>query len=174
MQGKSSLNPFATPYVPISKIQSETRVEASEETTGPPGNNEAIEKSLDPQLLDPQLLDSFYYDIQSFGKLDISGESSSKVDQHLDGTFSDELSKLVNPSATLEHLSSMFPDISLDYLADLLAINQGDFNDTIDVLQQLESDDDGTEYPTEPAVADGSHDLAPQKGSSSGTSYSTR
>ncbi|XP_074586865.1 uncharacterized protein LOC141842749 isoform X2 [Curcuma longa] len=169
MQGKSSLNPFATPYVPISKIQSETRVEASEETTGPPGNNEAIEKSLDPQLLD-----SFYYDIQSFGKLDISGESSSKVDQHLDDTFSDELSKLVNPSATLERLSSMFPDISLDYLADLLAINQGDFNDTIDVLQQLESDDDGTEYPTEPAVADGSHDLAPQEGSSSGTSYSTQ
>ncbi|KAG6538418.1 uncharacterized protein LOC122038307 [Zingiber officinale] len=168
MQGKSTLNPFATPYVPILQIQSETRLEASEETTGPPGNNEATEKSLEPQLLE-----SFYYDIQSFGKLDISGESSSKVDQHLDDTFSDELSQLVNSSAILECLASMFPDISLDYLADLLTINQGDFNDTIDALQQLESDVDGTEYPTEPTVAYDSYELAPQKGRSSGTSDST-
>lgn len=133
MQGKSTLNPFATPYVPILKIQSETRVEASEETTGPPGNNEAIKKSLEPQLFY-----SFDCDIQSFGKLDVSGESSSKGDQRLDDTFSDELSKLDDFSAILEYLSSMFPDISSDYLAELLAINQGDFNDTIDALQQLE------------------------------------
>lgn len=121
MQGKSTLNPFATPYVPLSKL--------------PPGNDEAIENSLELQL--PESF-SFNYDIQSFQKLGLSVESSSKVGEFNDPTFPDELGKLEDTIAILDCLSSAFPDISLDYLSELLAINQGDFSDTIDALQQLE------------------------------------
>ncbi|XP_074557061.1 uncharacterized protein LOC141813052 [Curcuma longa] len=156
MQGKSTLNPFATPYVPLSKLPFETRDGFSEKTTAPPGNNEAIENSLELQL--PESF-SFNYDIQSFQKFSLSGESSSKVGEFNDATFPNELGKLDDSIAILDCLSSAFPDISLDYLSELLAINQGDFNDTIDALQQLESDVDALDYPTDPAATYDSSDL---------------
>ncbi|XP_042425263.1 polyadenylate-binding protein-interacting protein 6-like [Zingiber officinale] len=157
MQGKSTLNPFATPYVPLTKLPFETRDGSSEKTTAAAGNNETIENSLEHQL--PESF-SFNYDIQSFQKLSLSGESSSKVGEFNNPTFPDDLGKLDDSIAILDCLSSAFPDISLDYLSELLAINQGDFNDTIDALQQFESDVDALDYPTELAAAtDGSSDI---------------
>ncbi|XP_042429948.1 polyadenylate-binding protein-interacting protein 6-like [Zingiber officinale] len=157
MQGKSTLNPFATPYVPLTKLPFETRDGSSEKTTAAAGNNETTENSLEHQL--PESF-SFNYDIQSFQKLSLSGESSSKVGEFNNPTFPDDLGKLDDSIAILDCLSSAFPDISLDYLSELLAINQGDFNDTIDALQQFESDVDALDYPTELAAAtDGSSDI---------------
>ncbi|WOK94175.1 hypothetical protein Cni_G02877 [Canna indica] len=171
MQGKSVLNPFATPYVPLSKLSSGSREEVTGKMIDPFVNNDSIDKSIEYQLPESFSLD---YDIQSFQQLNLSGESSSKMGQHKysDDPFPDEISEWDAPNVMLNSLSSMFPDISVEYLAELLAVNQGDFNETIDVLQQFECDGDGTDYSVETAMTSNNSRLGYEKASSSGLSDS--
>ena len=70
MQRKSLLNPYATPYVPLSKIVPGVSSERENRATlCDSENNEIIEKSADYQLPDSVSVD---YDIQGLEKLEVS------------------------------------------------------------------------------------------------------
>lgn len=144
MQRKSLLNPYAAPYVPLSKIVPAVSSERENRATlGDSENNEIIEKSADYELPDTVSVD---YDIQGLERLKVSDESSSKLGDpwNSDDTFqdvilsSDKQSALDDPNLIIELLSSMFPDMSIESLAELFNANHGDLNQTIYVLEQLE------------------------------------
>ncbi|CAL9054015.1 unnamed protein product [Musa banksii] len=160
---KSLLNPDAAPYVPVWKLLYGTGDKVTEPAVGLPGKDKAVENSIEHQV--PDTLD---YDIKSFGKLDLSGASSSKTDQHdnLDDILQDEISEW---DAKVDHLSSIFPDISVEYLAELLIVNGGDLEETVFVLQQFESAGDGSEDPVQAAVVNNVSGIASEEASSSGT-----
>lgn len=147
MQGKSLLNPYATPYVPLSKaipgVSFERENKATQKILGDAERNEVIENSADYHLPDSVSLD---YDIQGLEKLIVSNESSRKIGDlwNSGDTFQDAIplsekqSAMDDPNLIMDLLSSMFPNISLESLAELLNANHGDLNQTIDVLEQLE------------------------------------
>ncbi|KAJ8480025.1 hypothetical protein OPV22_023752 [Ensete ventricosum] len=151
---KSDLNPHAAPYIPHSKLFPGTIYKSTEMTISP-GNYKATEKSMEYQLPN-----SWNYDIENFERLDLSSESASKIGQnglssesaskigqhnYLDNTFQEE-SRWDASYVKLDSLSSMYPDISMEYLAAILAANQGDLQETIDVLQEFKYEGDGSEY----------------------------
>ncbi|CAL9091833.1 unnamed protein product [Musa acuminata var. zebrina] len=160
---KSLLNPDAAPYVPVWKLLYGTGDKVTEPAVGLSGKDKAVENSIEHQV--PDTLD---YDIKSFGKLDLSGASSSKTDQldNLDEILQDEIREW---DAKVDHLSSIFPDISVEYLAELLIVNGGDLEETVFVLQQFESAGDGSEDPVQAAVANNVSGIASEEASSSGT-----
>ncbi|KAJ8477405.1 hypothetical protein OPV22_021132 [Ensete ventricosum] len=160
---KSLLNPDAAPYVPVCKFLYGTGDKVTEAEVGLPGTDTAVENSIEHQL--PDTLD---YDTKSFEKLNLSGASSSKTDQYdnLDEILQDEIDEW---DAKVDHLSSVFPDISVEYLAELLIVNGGDLEETVFVLQQFEGAGDGFEDPVQAAVASDVSGIASEEASSSGT-----
>ncbi|KAG1330602.1 polyadenylate-binding protein-interacting protein 6 [Cocos nucifera] len=151
MQGKSLLNPYATPYVPLSKVipgvSFERENKATKKILGDAENNEVIENSADYQLPDSVSVD---YDVQGLEKLKVSNESPGKIGDpwNSDDTFQDAIplsekqSAVDDPNMMMDLLSSLFPNISMESLAELLNANHGDLNQTIDVLEQLEDEGD--------------------------------
>ncbi|XP_010916336.1 uncharacterized protein [Elaeis guineensis] len=175
MQRKSLLNPYATPYVPLSKIVPGVSSERENRATlCDSENNEIIEKSADYQLPDSVSVD---YDIQGLEKLEVSDEPSSKIGDpwNSDDTFQDVIPRSEKQSAVedstliVELLSSMFPDISIESLAELFNANQGDLNQTIYVLEQLEYGGYEVENSAETSETSNSLDDPPEKANASGT-----
>lgn len=130
-QGKSQLNPHATPYIPVSKLLSGTRDEAW--TICCHKNNEVNDKSMGHNL--PEFL---AYDILTIEHL--TSEESLQAGQHVipNDIHRDELSELDSFIEKLDSLSSLFPDISVEYLSELLDVHHGDLQETIVVMQQFE------------------------------------
>ncbi|XP_038984557.1 uncharacterized protein LOC103722982 [Phoenix dactylifera] len=143
MQRKSLLNPYATPYVPLSKIGPGVSSERENRATLDDSENDIIENSADYQLPDSVSVD---HDIQGLEKLKVSDESSSEIGEpwNSDDAFQDVIPRsekqnvVDDPNLIIEFLSSMFPDISIESLAELFNANHGDLNQTIYVLEQLE------------------------------------
>ncbi|RWW86597.1 hypothetical protein BHE74_00004616 [Ensete ventricosum] len=159
---KSDLNPHAAPYIPHSKLFPGTIYKSTEMTISP-GNYKATEKSMEYQLPN-----SWNYDIENFERLDLSSESASKIGQnglssesaskigqhnYLDNTFQEE-SRWDASYVKLDSLSSMYPDISMEYLAAILAANQGDLQETIDVLQEFKREEGSVKQTLRPIPAD--------------------
>ncbi|XP_008806264.2 polyadenylate-binding protein-interacting protein 6 [Phoenix dactylifera] len=181
MQGKSLLNPYATPYVPLSKVIAGVSFErgnkATQEILGDAENKEVIEKSADYQLADS---DSVDYDVQHLGNLEASNESSRKIGDpwNSDDTFQDVIplskkqSVMDDPNLIMDLLSSLFPNISIESLAELLNANHGDLNQTIDVLEQLEYEGDEVENSAETSETSNSLDDPSGRANASGISSS--
>ncbi|CAL9180568.1 unnamed protein product [Musa hybrid cultivar] len=152
---KSDLNPHAAPYIPCSKLFSGTIYKSAEMAISP-GKYKATKKPMEYQLPN-----SLNYDTKDFERLSLSSELASKIGQHnySDNTFQDESSGWDASYVKLDPLSSMFPDISVEYLAAILAANQGDLRETIDVLQEFKYEGDGSEHYIEAAKTSNSCDL---------------
>ncbi|CAL9771556.1 unnamed protein product [Musa acuminata subsp. burmannicoides] len=152
---KSDLNPHAAPYIPRSKLFSGTIYKSAEMAISP-GKYKATKKPLEYQLPN-----SLNYDTKDFERLNLSSELASKIGQHnySDNTFQDESSGWDASYVKLDPLSSMFPDISVEYLAAILAANQGDLRETIDVLQEFKYEGDGSDYYIEAAKTSNSCNL---------------
>lgn len=178
MQGKSLLNPYATPYVPLSKVMAgvsfERENKPAQKILGDSENSEIIETSADYQLPDSVSVD---YDIEGLEKVKVSDESSSKICDpwNSDDTYQDVIprsekqSAMDDPNLIMESLSSMFPNISIESLAELFNANHGDLNQTIDVLEQLEYEGDELENSAETSETIYSLDDPPEKANASGT-----
>ncbi|XP_010926064.2 uncharacterized protein [Elaeis guineensis] len=181
MQGKSLLNPYATPYVPLSNVipgvSFERDNKATKKILGDAENNEVIENSADYQLLDSVSVD---YDVQGLEKRNASDESSRKIGDpwNSDYTFQDAIpssekqSAVDDPNMVMDWLSSMFPNISMESLAELLNANHGDLNQTIDVLEQLEYEGDEMENSAEASATSNRLGDPPERANASGISSS--
>ncbi|XP_072965242.1 uncharacterized protein [Typha angustifolia] len=140
MQGKLILNPYATPYVPLSEIcpkkSFETGKKVTEETLDESEKKDlTTEKSSKHQLLD---FASDAYDIQNMEKL--ASESSQKADLSFSSgnTLQDGINFIDDQNIIVEYLSSMYPGVSVDFIAGLLNANHHNVNETTDMLEQLE------------------------------------
>nr|CAD1838188.1 unnamed protein product [Ananas comosus var. bracteatus] len=149
-EGKSLLNPYASPYIPLSRNPAGKTLEkenkAVENVPDDPEKKEGGDRPSEHHLQDSLL--------EEFDKLSFSAESSSKVDLssgYDDPFYDSEFVDVGDLDIAVESISLMFPNISLDSIAVLLHANGYNPSQTINVLEQLEYGDDGFEDVAEPS-----------------------
>ncbi|XP_062234204.1 uncharacterized protein LOC133931354 isoform X2 [Phragmites australis] len=163
MEGSFQLNPDASPFIPASLSSFADKI--PEKQTGKT-ENEVCSDSAGFEL--PDLLYSVDYTQSSAGP-NISAESSSKGDPS--GGTSDPSQYEENDLdqfALAKWVFSMFPNVSTDFIDELLKANEFDMDLTIDMLHELNSQDmlhDDAELglPTFPDIND-LHDSLGQPG----------
>ncbi|KAM0933022.1 putative polyadenylate-binding protein-interacting protein [Dioscorea sansibarensis] len=174
MARKSVLNPYAAPYVPLSEMFSGMSFE--EKNKAGKGLLGESEKNTANCLVAGS---TSSYGIQhavkpdNFEELPTKiGQQSGSPDTHTlpDGTAEyEDFGGMNDHAMMMETLSSLYPDISVESLAEVLYVNNGNLNEAIDMLEQFEYEGfDSGDFP-ETSEARNNFDPISLEGSSSGT-----
>ncbi|XP_039142815.1 uncharacterized protein LOC120280139 [Dioscorea cayenensis subsp. rotundata] len=178
MARKSVLNPYATPYVPLSEMFSGMSFEEKNKA-GKGILDESKEKNTVNCLVAGT---TSSYGVQNAVKPDNFEELPTKIGQNSGSpdmhTLPDETAEyedfggMNDHALKMETLSSLYPDISVESLAEVLYVNYGNLNDAIDMLEQFENEGfDSGDFP-ESSEARNNFDPTSLEGSSSGTNNS--
>ncbi|KAJ0962753.1 hypothetical protein J5N97_027875 [Dioscorea zingiberensis] len=165
MAGKSVLNPYATPYVPLSEMFSGMKFE---ENVAGKGMSTDFEKKKTAES--PVAGSSTSFAKAEASKIgQHSGSSYMHTPFHEEAVGFEDFGAVNDHALVMETLCSMFPDISVESLAEVFHVNNGDLSETIDMLEQFEGEGfDSGDLP-ETSEMRSNFDPALLKGSSSGT-----
>ena len=121
MQGKSSLNAYAVPYVPISKKSCIGESWAANKIVGFSGKSEDVGVAAGCHFPG-----------------NVSQEQSLEKLQVSDETYASEKLSMMDDSNKVEFLVWRFRGYCPESLSDFLKFNNGDLYDTIDFLEEFE------------------------------------
>ncbi|CAN0898587.1 Polyadenylate-binding protein-interacting protein 5 [Linum grandiflorum] len=178
--GTSSLNPYATSYVPISKrevtqahhgqVSKASQISDNHNVWYGPGHAvESRQHKHSSSFIYTACTVSNHYGQGVYGS-STSHSSHDKIDKQ---------TKEEGFDMDLEFLRMSFPDVSFESLVDVYAANNGDLENTFDMLNHLEFDVNPTNLPDTLEIGDVPESESSQKQktvvgeSSSGTSTSS-
>ncbi|XP_020251802.1 polyadenylate-binding protein-interacting protein 6-like [Asparagus officinalis] len=146
MQGKSSLNAGAVPYIPSWKKSSDMESKSTKKIVG--SEKHDCGEAAAYQLPDNASLE------QSLEKLHVSDEASV----HSYKISTEKQSMTDDTNMEICFLMTRFPGYSEKTLAELLDFNNGDLEDTIDLLEEFEA-----EHMESPGTSEVRHSGSPSK-----------